>query len=276
MTSANSVKAAATPDARETLLNAFAGQVYMPYMIMAALLALLAVWIARSNLPDIMPAAVNERSSGQGCDWHAATGIASHPHLWLGVVCLFLYVGVEVMAGDAIGVYGPGFDLPLERHAVVYLVHAVRDAGRLCRWVADHSAIRISATAYLALSAALGVVLTLAAYVTSGYTSVAFIASTRVCECDDVASDFPARHSRPWPAYRNRLGVADHGHCRRRVAALRVRGSEAEHRFSTGLRAHRRAEVFVYFVLRAAGASGVRVKQRGLKHTLKNRTSVSP
>ena len=44
---------------------------------------------------------------------HIDGSIFSFPHLWLGVLCLFLYVGVEVMAGDAIGIYGEGFDLPL-------------------------------------------------------------------------------------------------------------------------------------------------------------------
>jgi fucose permease len=41
--------------------------------------------------------------------------IFQFPHLWLGVLCLFVYVGVEVMAGDAIGTYGHGFGLPLDQ-----------------------------------------------------------------------------------------------------------------------------------------------------------------
>ena len=40
------VKAAESPEVREGLLNAFASQVYWPYMIMAALLAVLAVLIS--------------------------------------------------------------------------------------------------------------------------------------------------------------------------------------------------------------------------------------
>jgi MFS transporter, FHS family, L-fucose permease len=166
------VKAAATPGAREALLNAFAGQVYMPYMIMAALLALLSVWIARSNLPDIMPAAVNEDVAKAGGD----KSISSYPHLWLGVVCLFLYVGVEVMAGDAIGVYGASFNLPLEqtRFFTSYTL-----AAMLIGYVVGLLIIPrfVSQQRYLALSAALGVLLTLAAYATSGNTAVAFIAS---------------------------------------------------------------------------------------------------
>ena len=38
-----------------------------------------------------------------------------YPHLWLGALCIFVYVGVEVMAGDAIGTYGHSFGLPLDK-----------------------------------------------------------------------------------------------------------------------------------------------------------------
>ena len=161
----------AGPD-REALLSAFAAQVYVPYMAMAALLVAMAVWIARSNLPDIQPAAVNEDQAGKD-----ATGsIFNFPHLWLGVVCLFLYVGVEVMAGDAIGIYGAGFKLPLSdtRLFTSYTLFAM-----LVGYVAGVFVTPrfISQQNYLALSAALGVVLTFCAYMTSGYLSVAFIAS---------------------------------------------------------------------------------------------------
>ena len=161
----------AGPD-REALLSAFAAQVYVPYMAMAALLVAMAVWIARSNLPDIQPAAVNEDQAGKD-----ATGsIFNFPHLWLGVVCLFLYVGVEVMAGDAIGIYGAGFKLPLSetRLFTSYTLFAM-----LAGYVAGVFVTPrfISQQNYLALSAALGVVLTFCAYMTSGYLSVAFIAS---------------------------------------------------------------------------------------------------
>jgi FHS family L-fucose permease-like MFS transporter len=166
------VKAAATTDAREMLLNGFAAQVYWPYMTMAALLALLAVWMTQSKLPDIAPAAVNDEAATAGSE----TDIFSYPHIWLGVVCLFLYVGVEVMAGDAIGVYGAGFNLPLEqtRFFTSYTL-----AAMLAGYVGGLAVIPrfISQQHYLALSAGLGVLLTFAAYLTSGYTSVAFIAS---------------------------------------------------------------------------------------------------
>ncbi len=164
------VKAAADPQARDALLNAFAAQVYWPYMIMAGLLALLAAWITRSSLPDVRPEAVNERADGDG------KGISSFPHLWLGVACLFLYVGVEVLAGDAIGIYGAGFDLPLD---ATRLFTSYTLAAMLIGYVAGLLLIPrfVSQERYLAISAALGVLLSIGAYLTQGYISVGFIAA---------------------------------------------------------------------------------------------------
>ena len=102
---------AADPATRTMLLDTFAAKIHLPYMIMAGALVLLAVWVVRSSLPEIKPAGANdERAIG-----HSGRSIFSFPHLWLGVLCLFLYVGVEVMAGDAIGTYGQGFGLPLDQ-----------------------------------------------------------------------------------------------------------------------------------------------------------------
>ena len=166
------VKAAESPEVREGLLNAFASQVYWPYMIMAALLAVLAVWIARSQLPDIASEAVNERAD----DGSSVRTMLASPHLWLGVVCLFLYVGVEVMAGDAIGIYGEGFGLPLSE---TRLFTSYTLVAMLLGYIAGLLVIPrfISQQSYLALSALLGVVLSIGAVMTSGFTSVAFIAA---------------------------------------------------------------------------------------------------
>ncbi|HMH68294.1 MAG TPA: sugar MFS transporter [Pinirhizobacter sp.] len=164
----------AAPDAasREALLNAFAAKVHMPYMVMAGLLVLLAIWVVRSPLPEIKPSGANtERTIG-----HQHGGIFSFPHLWLGVLCLFLYVGVEVMAGDAIGTYGQGLGLPLEatRHFTSFTLFAML-AGYLAGLVLIPRVI--TQHAYLALSAVLGVVFVLCASLTTGYVSVGFVAA---------------------------------------------------------------------------------------------------
>lgn len=166
------VKAATSLDERNSLLDAFAAQVYWPYMVMAALLALLAFGIVRSPLPDLSPERANPAADGSD----RTRTIASYPHLWLGVVCLFLYVGVEVLAGDAIGIYGDSFGLPLSdtRLFTSYTLFAM-----LVGYVTGLMIIPkfVSQERYLAISAGLGVALTIGAIATSGYTSVAFIAA---------------------------------------------------------------------------------------------------
>lgn len=166
------VKAAPDAAAREALLNAFAAKVHAPYLLMAALLALLGLWIARSRLPDLSAAAANDTRSGN----REGPSLLSFPHLWLGVACLFLYVGVEVMAGDAIGVYGAGFGLPLD---TTRLFTSYTLAAMMLGYVAGLIVVPrfVSQQGYLALSAVLGAVLTLAATFTHGYVSVGFIAA---------------------------------------------------------------------------------------------------
>jgi glucose/galactose transporter len=166
------VAAAPTHEAREALLDAFAARVHGPYMIMAALLALLGVWIARSRLPDIRPAPADDPDlQARG----GAPGIFAFPHLWLGVLCLFLYVGVEVMAGDAIGAYGRAFGLPLDQ---TKFFTAFTLAAMLLGYIAGlvFTPKIMSQDTYLRGSALLGLVLVAGAFLTKGYISVGFVA----------------------------------------------------------------------------------------------------
>ncbi len=158
---------------RQALLNEFAAKIHLPYMIMAGLLALLAVWVLRSTLPEVQAdeanAADRERVDEKRSIFH-------FPHLWLGVLCLFLYVGVEVMAGDAIGTYGQGFRLPLDE---TKFFTAFTLAAMLLGYLVGLIAIPkfISQERYLGISAVLGVTFSVAAFVSHGYVSVGFVAA---------------------------------------------------------------------------------------------------
>jgi MFS transporter, FHS family, L-fucose permease len=164
----------ATGAARETLLNEFAAKVYAPYLAMAAVLVLLAAWILRSPLPEISAAEANREPPGAAAG--GRDSIFRFPHLWLGVLCLFLYVGVEVMAGDAIGAYGKGFGLPTgQTKYFTALTMSAMLAGYLIGLVAIPRFI--SQQRGLTLSAILGVLFTLAAWLSSGYVSVGFVAA---------------------------------------------------------------------------------------------------
>jgi glucose/galactose transporter len=166
------IAAAGSPGEKDALLAAFASKVHMPYMVMAGLLVVLAIWVVRSSLPEIKPSGANsERAIG-----HAKGSIFSFPHLWLGVLCLFVYVGVEVMAGDAIGTYGQGFGMTPEdtKHFTSYTLFAM-----LLGYIAGLLLIPkfVSQQKYLAMSAVLGVIFSIGTYLTTGYTAVGFVAA---------------------------------------------------------------------------------------------------
>jgi len=157
---------------KQVLLNDFAAKIHMPYLAMAVLLALLAVWVLRSSLPEIDAGEVNADTG----DARETRSVFQFPHLWLGVLCLFLYVGVEVMAGDAIGTYGQGFRLPLDE--TKFFTAFTLSAMLLGYLIGLFTIPRvISQERFLALSAVLGVVFSLGAFFTTSYISVGFVAA---------------------------------------------------------------------------------------------------
>jgi MFS transporter, FHS family, L-fucose permease len=157
---------------KQILLAQFAAKIRIPYTIMAIALALLAFWALRSPLPEIKASEVNAQDSSGRDD----KTIFSFPHLWLGVLCLFLYVGVEVMAGDAIGTYGRGFGLPLDE---TKFFTAFTLAAMLIGYLVGLVTIPrlISQERYLGVSAVLGILFSFGALVTQGYVSVGFVAA---------------------------------------------------------------------------------------------------
>ena len=211
-------------------------------MIMAALLALLAIWMARSALPEIKPDTAND----EHMIGHADGSIFSFPHLGLGVLCLFLYVGVEVMAGDAIGIYGEDFNLPL---SATRLFTSCTLFAMLNGYMVGLLLIPrfVSQSRYLAISAVMGVLFTVGAYLTSGYISVGFVAALGFANAMYVASDLPAGDQRARTTYRGRIGIVDHGHRGRSRNSLRLRRTETALRFPTRLPGALRAELSVHF-----------------------------
>lgn len=166
---------APTQDAKDSILNTFAAQIYMPYMVMAVILVLLAIWIVRSTLPDIDPATANEQPVGDSNLSKEKTSILQFPHLLLGALCIFLYVGVEVMAGDAIGAYAQGFNIPAEQ-TTIYTSFTL--GAMLVGYLIGLATIPkiLTQERALTISAVLGIIFTLGAYFTTGYVSVAFVA----------------------------------------------------------------------------------------------------
>jgi len=78
--------------------SALASRLITPYIIMAVVLTALIALVKFSSLPEIKfeeDAEVDEKKN-----------IFAFPRVVLGAVALFFYVGIEVIAGDTIGLYG--------------------------------------------------------------------------------------------------------------------------------------------------------------------------
>ncbi|MEI6945569.1 sugar MFS transporter [Paraflavisolibacter sp. H34] len=163
--------AATAPQAKEALLQQLASRVVPPYVVMAVVLLLLALMIQRSSLPEIEL----EKEETAPAAAAGKTSVLQFPHLVLGVLCLFLYVGVEVLAGDAIGVYGKELGMPLDQTKYFTSFTLV---AMLAGYVGGIFAIPryLSQPAALALSAVLGLAFSLGVYFSEGYTAITFIA----------------------------------------------------------------------------------------------------
>lgn len=103
ITGASEAELAALPQAaRDVKLDELAVQLISPYVGMAVVLALLGVAMYFAPIPDIE----DEVLEGQEDSDIRLSGVFQFPHLILGAMALFCYVGVEVIAGDAIGLLG--------------------------------------------------------------------------------------------------------------------------------------------------------------------------
>jgi len=162
--------AAADARSKTQILDTFAASIHAPYLLMAAVLALLGVAILFSPLPDVRA----ERGSSASAEPEAS--LFQFPHVWLGALAIFVYVGAEVMAGDAIGTYGRSFNIPLDeaKFFTSFTLGAML-AGYLVGFIAIPRFI--SQQRYLAFSALLGIALAIGAFLTRGYMSVGCVAA---------------------------------------------------------------------------------------------------
>jgi len=153
-------------------LDALAVRVVIPYVLIMISLLLLAIFLYYSNLPDIdgdsENAMVDEGENNK-------TNIFQFPHLLLGVFTIFLYTGVEVIAGNTIISYGVFLDIPI---ATAKFFSSFTIFAMLVGYVIGISTIPkyLKQKNALILSAFLGIIFALLALVTSGFTSVMFIA----------------------------------------------------------------------------------------------------
>lgn len=168
----NSKLATVSNTEKVRLLDTMADSVVMPYIVMAVILFVLGILIRKAPLPHVEAESIEVSLDGKT----KKTNIFQFPHLWLGVLTLFLYVGVEVIAGDTIIAYGISLGIPavdakffttftLMAMVVTYVLGALL----IPKVISQTSALRVSAI--------LGIVLSFCIVFTTGYTSVLFVAA---------------------------------------------------------------------------------------------------
>ncbi|HEY0924079.1 N-acetylglucosamine MFS transporter NagP [Rheinheimera pacifica] len=148
-------------------IDAMAASLVLPYLGLAAFLGLLALAVKFSPLPEL------EKESAEGNKAGQIKAALARPRLALGVLALFVYVAVEVIAGDTIGLFA--LSLGVERYTVMtsYTMGCMV-LGYILGIVLIPRVL--SQQAALAVSAVLGVALTLA--IVLGDTSSYVIANT--------------------------------------------------------------------------------------------------
>jgi glucose/galactose transporter len=178
---------------KEQLLDTMANSVFVPYIVMAVVLILLGILIRKAPLPHVEP---EEEEVVPGVKTQK-TSVLQFPHLILGVIALFLYVGVEVIAGDTIIAYGLSLGMPAEEarwftgFTLIAMVSTyILGVFLIPKYISQSNALKASAI--------LGIIISLIVVFTTGFTSVLLIASLGVAN----ALVWPAI----WPLALNGVG----------------------------------------------------------------------
>ena len=158
-------------DQKNLELDALASRVIIPYVFIMISLLLLALFLYYSNLPDIDAEEENAMAAEGSSN---KTSIFHFPHLLLGVLTIFLYTGVEVIAGNTIISYGVFLNIPI---ATAKFFSSFTIFAMLVGYVIGIIVIPkyLEQKNALIISACLGLIFALMAILTQGFTSVMFI-----------------------------------------------------------------------------------------------------
>ncbi len=144
--------------------------VISPYSIMTAVLIALALLVRFSSLPEVEAEEEDEANAVA-----EKSSVWAYPNLVLGLVAFFLYVGVEVMAGDTIINYGTsqGISMDVAKIFTTYTLY-----GMLAGYIVGILFIPkyLSQQKALNYSAILGLVFSVGTVALDGYMSVMCLA----------------------------------------------------------------------------------------------------
>ena len=149
-------------------------KVVVPYLILTGILVVLAI-VIRLSKGLVEVSEEEDETATIGTTAIQKTSVFQYPNLVLGVAALFCYVGVEVIAADTIISYGVSLGIP-EEEARVFGAYTL--GGMMFGYVLGIVLIPkfVSQQAYMIFSAVLGLLVTVIAIFTTGFTSVMCIA----------------------------------------------------------------------------------------------------
>ncbi len=174
-------------DEKIQLLSELSHRVINPYIAMACVLVLLAIMFRFAHLPNVDTdqdeVIIDEKGTTKTAWWQ-------FPHLLLGFVALFLYVGAEVIAGDTISLYGQSLGISLDK---AKFFTSLTLGSMVLGYILGIITIPkvISQAKALAISAILGIIFTFGAIFTSGMVSIACIALLGLANAMMWPSIFP-------------------------------------------------------------------------------------
>lgn len=156
---------------RVIALNALARRVIGPYMVMTLALLAMGIGVKLSPLPDIEP----EENETNTLKHSERKTVFAYPNLVLGVIALFFYVGVEVIAGDTIIRHGSAMGIGMNlAKTFTSATLAFMTIGYIIGIITVPK--YISQQGILKLSALTGIIFSLAAILLNGEISVVFVA----------------------------------------------------------------------------------------------------
>jgi glucose/galactose transporter len=94
------------PDMKADVLDALAQKVVIPYLIIALVLSVLGLIFAKLHLKEIKEEEAERMEYSRGSIWQ-------YPHLVLGAIAIFFYVGAEVISYDTFSSFGETLGYPL-------------------------------------------------------------------------------------------------------------------------------------------------------------------
>ncbi len=157
---------------RAVELDMLASKVIIPYCIISLVLVALALLIHFAHLPEIDTDREDEETQLAN---HTKISVFQFPNLVLGVIALFLYVGVEVIAGDTIISYGHSQGIGLSRAKLftsytllAMVIGYIIGIITIPKYIKQEKALLFSAVS--------GILFSIFAVFTEGYVSVMCIA----------------------------------------------------------------------------------------------------